>query len=76
MDGLIGQTSPDPGGCDPSPGEEDRRIRQTTSSHSQQGVSSGSHVCLCVHVCVCGSREEGKLKGEQGDTWKSSSVHN
>lgn len=26
-------------------------------------------------VCLCTSGEEGKLKGEQGDTWKSSSVH-
>ena len=69
MDGLIGRTPPDPWGCDPSPGGEDRRIRRTTSSPPSQqgGASLGSHVCLsaCVCVCVCACVHPGSRGGSK-----------
>lgn len=71
MDGLIGQTSPDSGGCDPSPGEEDRRIRQTI--HSRGFPQGAMHVCVCVCVCIWGGTEA--LKVSKVTPWKSSSAH-
>ncbi len=48
-------------------GESDRPPLPIHSRGSPQGA---------VYVCVCASGEDGKLKGEQGDTWKSSPGHN
>lgn len=47
MDELTGLTSPGPGGCDPSPGGEDRRITQTFHQ-----VPSWRDLCLWLYTYV------------------------
>lgn len=66
MDGLIGQTPPDPGGCDTSPGGG-RQVKQTDHllPVTTLGLGVGGflreqhmfvlHVCVCV--CIWGGRE-------------------
>lgn len=43
---LIVQTPPGPGGCDPPPGEEDRRIRQTVPIHGRGPPLGAIRVCV------------------------------
>ena len=62
MDGLIGQTTPNPRGTDPSPagGRQANRTDPLLPFTAGRGVSIGNY-CMCVCVCVR-LREEGKLK--------------
>lgn len=61
MDGLIGQTTPNPRGTDPSPAggrQANRTDPLLPFTVGGGGSPSGTIVCVCV--CVCGASKGGR----------------